>query len=208
MKKVHVAGAVALLCAGLAGMLNAAENAAGKSTLENLQAAFAGESNAKAKYEAFAAKADEESYHSVAALFRAAALSEGIHAKKHAAVITKLGSEPKAAVGKPEVKSTKENLQAALAGESYEQETMYPGFIKQAQGEKNSAAVRTFRGAMQAEIEHAKLYKQALDELDAWKAAGKAFMVCNVCGYTAALNPALKKCPVCSAPQTKFATVR
>ena len=205
MKKTCVAATFALVCAGL---LNAAEPAAGKSTLDNLQAAFNGESNAKAKYEAFAVKADEEGYKSVAALFRAASMSEGIHAKKHAAVITKLGAEPKANVGKPEVKSTKENLEAALAGETYEKETMYPEFIKLAKGEKNNAAVRTFRGAMLAEVEHAKLYKQALAELDAWKAAGKEFVVCSVCGYTEPQNPALKKCPVCSAPSTKFTAVK
>lgn len=208
MKAMHVAGAVALLCAGLAGMLNAAEAAAGKSTLENLQTAFNGESNAKAKYEAFAAKADEEGFKSVATLFRAASLSEGIHAKKHAAAIAKLGAEPKATVGKPEVKSTKENLEAALAGESYEKETMYPAFLKQAQSEKNNAAARTFRGAMLAEVEHAKLYTQALAELEAWKAAGKEFLVCDICGYTERLTPDLKKCPVCSAPRTKFTIVK
>ena len=205
MKKTCVAGVIALVCAGL---LNAAETVAGKSTLDNLQAAFNGESNAKAKYEAFAVKADEEGYTSVASLFRAASLSEGIHAKKHAAVITKLGAEPKANIGKPEVKSTKENLEAALAGESYEKETMYPDFIKIAESEKKNAAVRTFRGAMLAEIEHAKLYKQALAELEAWKTAGKEFMVCSVCGYTELMNAALKKCPVCSAPKTKFTTVK
>ena len=205
MRKTCVAGMIALACASL---LNAADAVAGKSTLENLQAAFNGESNAKAKYEAFAVKADEEGYKSVASLFRAASLSEGIHAKKHAAVITKLGAEPKATVGKPEVKSTKENLEAALAGETYEKETMYPDFIKLAKSEKNNAAVRTFRGAMLAEVEHAKLYKQALAELDAWKAAGKEFIVCSVCGYTEPQNPALKKCPVCSAPSTKFTPVK
>ena len=205
MKTMYVAGAVALMCAGF---LNAAEPAAGKTTVENLQAAFNGESNAKAKYEAFAAKADEEGYKSVASLFRAAAMSEGIHARKHAAVITKLGAEPKADVGKPEVKSTKENLEAALTGETYEKETMYPKFIALAKSEKNNAAMRTFRGAMLAEVEHAKLYKQALAELDAWKSEGKVFMVCTVCGYTELMNPDLKKCPVCSAPKTKFETVK
>lgn len=208
MRTMQVTGAVALMCAGLAGMLNAAEAGAGKSTLENLQAAFNGESNAKAKYEAFAAKADVEGYKSVAALFRAASRSEGIHAQKHAAVITKLGAEPKATLEKAEVKSTKENLEAALAGETYEKETMYPAFMKLAKSEKNGAAVKTFRGAMMAEVEHAKLYAQALGELDAWKAAGKEFMVCDVCGYAELLNPALKKCPVCSAPKTKFQTVK
>ena len=203
MKMTYVAGAIAFMCMGLAGVSVAAE-AAGKTTLDNLQAAFNGESNAKAKYEAFAVKADEEGYKSVAALFRATSASEAIHAKKHAAAIKKLGAEPKATVEKAEVKTTKENLEAALAGETYEKETMYPGFIKQAGIEKNKGAAKSFKGAMAAEVEHAKLYKQALGELDAWKPAGKEFLVCQVCGYTLLSDPAVLKCPICSAPKEKF----
>jgi rubrerythrin len=203
MKMQVVASVIALACVGLAGVAGAAE-AAGKTTLDNLQAAFNGESNAKAKYEAFAVKADEEGFKSVAALFRATSFSESIHAKKHAVAIKKLGAEAKATLEKPVVKSTQENLEAALAGETYEKETMYPGFITQAQAEKNKDAARSFKGAMAAEVEHAKLYKQALAELDAWKPAGKAFLVCQVCGYTLPSDPALLKCPICSAPKEKF----
>jgi rubrerythrin len=85
---------------------------------------------------------------------------------------------------------------------------MYPSFIKIAQEEKKPQAVRTFKGAMAAEVEHAKLYKTALTELDAWKAAGKEFLVCSVCGYTAFNDPAIKKCPVCSVPREKFVIVK
>ena len=207
MKSQVMAGAIALVCLGLANVSVAAE-AAGKTTLDNLQAAFNGESNAKAKYEAFAVKADAEGYKSVASLFRATAASETIHARKHAAAIKKLGAAPLATVGKPEVKSTKENLEAALAGETYEKETMYPDFIKQAQAEKNKGAVMSFKGALAAEAEHAKLYKQALGELEAWKPAGKEFMVCQICGYTLLADPALLKCPVCSAPKEKFTLIK
>ncbi len=206
--KMHVmAGAIALVCLGLTGAAGAAE-AVGKTTLDNLQTAFNGESNAKAKYEAFAVKADEEGYKSVASLFRATAASETIHARKHADAIKKLGAEPKATVDKPLVKSTKENLEAALAGETYEKETMYPAFVKQAQVEKNKGAVMSFKGALAAEVEHAKMYKQALGELDAWKAAGKEFMVCQVCGYTLFSDPALLKCPVCASPKEKFTIIK
>jgi len=180
----------------------------GKTTLDNLQTSYNGESNAQAKYEAFAAKADEEGYKSVATLFRAAALSESIHAKKQAAAIKKLGGDPKAAVEKPTVKSTKENLESALAGETYEAETMYPAFLKQAQAEKRKAAVIPFKGAQATEAGHVKLYKQALAELDAWKASGKAFMVCQICGYTQFNDPALAKCPICAAPKEKFTVVK
>lgn len=198
---------VAAMCLCVTGLACAAE-AAGKTTLDNLQAAFNGESNANAKYTAFAAKADEEGYKSVAALFRAAAMAEGIHAKKHAANIKKLGAEPKADIGKPDVKSTKENLEAALAGETYEKDTMYPEFIKVAMAEKNKGAVQSFKGAMAAEVEHAKFYKQALAELDAWKPAGKEFFVCQVCGFTGVPDPKILKCPVCAAPKEKFTIVK
>lgn len=184
-----------------------AEGVAGKTTLENLQAAFNGESNAKSRYDAFAAKADEEGYKSVAALFRAASKSESIHAAKHADVIKKLGAEPKANIEKAEVKSTKENLEAALKGETYEKETMYPAFIKQAEAEKNAAAALSFKGAMAAEVEHAKLYAQANKELDSWKAAGKVFLVCTVCGYTTT-DQNIKQCPICSVPREKFEVVK
>ncbi|OGV37178.1 MAG: hypothetical protein A2X48_04885 [Lentisphaerae bacterium GWF2_49_21] len=179
----------------------------GKATLDNLQAAFNGESNAKARYEAFAAKADEEGYKSVASLFRAAAKSEGIHAIKHGVMIKKLKAEPKATIEKPDIKSTKENLEASIKGETAEKDSMYPAFIKQAEADKNSGAALTFKGAMAAEVEHAKLYSQALKELDSWKAAGKEFLVCQICGFTT-MDMGMKQCPVCAAPRAKFDAVK
>jgi len=210
-----MAGVGLLLWLGSTGVLNAAEqattgNAGGsgrKATQENLQNAYNGEANAKARYEAFAVRADEEGYKAVAALFRATAKSEGIHADKHAAALTKIGGEPKLTRLTPEVKSTKENLEAALKGETEEKDTMYPAFIGQAQATDLPGVVRSFKGAMASEESHAKLYKQALDNLESWK-AGKEFVVCTVCGYTAAQDPALRKCPVCDAPRGKFETVK
>ncbi len=196
----------AALCMGLLLTVNAAEQVAG-TTLDNLQAAFNGESNAKAKYEAFAVKAEAEGYKSVAGLFRAASKSEGIHALKHAEMIKKAGSEPKATIEKADVKSTKENLEASIKGETYEKESMYPSFIKKAEADKNSGAVMTFKGAMAAEVEHAKLYAQALKELDSWKAGDKTFLVCKVCGFTS-MDLNIKQCPVCSAPRSKFDEVK
>ena len=196
----------AALCMGLVLTVNAAEQVAG-TTLDNLQAAFNGESNAKARYEAFAAKADAEGYKSVASLYRATSKSEGIHALKHAEMIKKAGAEPKATIEKADVKSTKENLEASIKGETYEKETMYPSFIKQAEADKNSGAARTFKGAMAAEVEHAKLYALALKELDSWKEAGKEFLVCQVCGFTS-MDKNLKQCPVCSAPRSKFDVIK
>src|SRR5262245_37578994 len=101
---------------------------ASERTLSKLQAAFNGESNAYPRYVAFAEQADAEGYTQVASLFRAAARSEEIHAAGHAAVIKEMGGTPKADPRQPQVNATRENLRAALRGESYERDTMYPTF--------------------------------------------------------------------------------
>ena len=206
MKKRLVGGGIAVLCMGLAVAVVAAEGS-GKTTLENLQAAYNGESNAKARYEAFAVKADEEGYKSVAALFRAAAKSESIHAVKHEAAIKKSGGEARATIEKADVKSTKENLEAALKGEIAEKETMYPDMIKKADADKDIPALYSFKGALAAEKMHAQYFQQALKELDGWKDAGKEFLVCQICGYTT-MDAKIQKCPVCAAPRTKFDEVK
>lgn len=205
IKMLGILGMVTVLGIGLATRLTAAE-AVAKSTLDNLQAAYNGESNAKALYDAFAAKADAEGYKSVAALFRATSRSESIHATKHAVAIRKLGAVPKAVIEKSDVKSTKENLEAALKGETYENESMYPAFIKQAETDKNSGAIMSFKGALAAEVEHANLFAQALKELDSWKEAGKEFYVCAICGFT--MSKIMPKCPVCAAPKSKFDIIK
>ncbi|MBR8826827.1 MAG: rubrerythrin [Gomphosphaeria aponina SAG 52.96 = DSM 107014] len=175
-------------------------------TLKNLQAAYNGEANANALYLAFAEKADEEGYHQVAVLFRAAALAEQIHRDNHGEVIKLLGGTPEATIETPEVKSTSENLEAAIAGESYERDTMYPGFLKQAESVGNMDAVNTFRFAMEAEAEHAKYYTEAKDNLEDWKEAKFPFFVCPRCGYTTTeLNFAT--CPVCGEQKEDFTEV-
>ena len=189
----------------VAGFLTAEANAA-TSTLDNLQAAFNGESNARAKYLAFAKKADTEGYTQVASLFRAAARAEEIHANAHAKVIQSMGGTPKADIQEPEVKLTKENLAVAIAGESYERDTMYPEFIKQAKADENVSATRTFMLAKTAEAEHAKLYKQALDNLEQWKGGTKDFYVCTVCGYTMPTPPSAR-CVGCGEPKSKYVKV-
>jgi rubrerythrin len=174
-------------------------------TLDNLQTAFNGESNARAKYLAFAKQADAEGYGKVAALFRAAARAEEIHAKNHAAAIRKMGAEPKADIQAAEVKSTRENLQVAIAGETYEYETMYAGFLVQARAEGDAAAERTFHYASEAEKGHARLYSDALAHLDAWRVA-EPFYVCPVCGHTVTAVE-FSRCPVCSTKGETFEKV-
>ncbi|HVJ07298.1 MAG TPA: rubrerythrin family protein [Acidisarcina sp.] len=172
-----------------------------------MQTAFNGESNAHARYLAFALQADTEGYGQVASLFRAAARAEEIHAANHAAVIQKMGAVPQAKVLAPEVKTTRENLQAAIKGETYERDTMYPDFLKQARIDRNRDAIKSLNYAKAAEAEHAKLYTEALASLDRLKGSkSMTFYVCPKCGYTTN-NANLAKCPTCFTPKEKFERV-
>ena len=119
---------------------------------DDLMAAFAGESQANRKYLAFAKKADDEGYPQVAKLFRAAAAAETVHALTH---FKNAG----------EIKSTAENLQAAVVGENYEATTMYPNFIADATAEGEKGALRSFTYALAAEKVHEQLYRAALQNL-------------------------------------------
>lgn len=189
-----------LLIPGISG----AEAAKTNKTLDNLQTAYNGESNANAKYLAYAVKADEEGFHKVARLFRAAASAEEVHLKNHAEVIKGMGGTPMAEIKLPQIKSTKENLQDAIKGETYEQTIMYPEFLGQAEKEKNPAAVQTFSYALDAEGEHAKLYKKALSQLDNWKKVDVYFYVCPICGYTMEGKPDFTYCPICATPESDY----
>ena len=206
MSHGRVVSVAVAVCLGLLGCVAFGQGVEVKTTLENLQAAYNGESNANARYEAFAVKADEEGYHQVASLFRAAAKSEGFHVRNHANVIKKMGAEPKAEVKAPEVKSTRENVEAALKGEEYERDTMYPAFIKKAEADNNSDAIQTFQYAKVAETQHAKYYKEALDNLENWKTGTKDFLVCTNCGYTTT-DLTIKNCPICAFPREKIELV-
>lgn len=180
---------------------------AASQTLANLQAAYEGESNASIKYTAFAIKAEVEGFVRAAALFRAAARAEQVHATHHARVITRLGGTPQAAIHSPEVKSTRENLEAARAGEEYERDVMYPGFIKEAEASDRKDAVRSFTLALKAETVHARLYGEALANLEAQRIQ-TTFYVCLVCGEVTD-NPAdTEHCPICNAPREKFEAIR
>jgi rubrerythrin len=164
------------------------------STPENLQAAFAGESQANRKYLAFAAKAEAEGYPQIAKLFRAAAAAETVHAHAHLRV---MGG----------VKDTKQNLQAAIDGEGYEFREMYPAFIKEAETEGNKAALVSFRNANTVEKTHFDLYSQAMESLNAGQdLKPAAIYVCDVCGHTH-VGEAPDKCPVCGAAKSKFKEV-
>ncbi len=157
-------------------------------TDDNLLEAFAGESQANRKYLAFAKQAEKEGFVQAAKLFRAAAEAETIHAHAHLRALGKIGN-------------TKDNLKAAVAGETYEFESMYPGMIQTAKEEGNKAAERTFVYANGVEKVHAALYQKALDNLDNLEETD--YFVCSVCGYTCESEPP-GKCPVCNADSKAF----
>lgn len=160
-------------------------------TDQNLSSAFAGESQANRKYLAFAKQAENEGYSQVAKLFRATAEAETIHANAH---LKALGA----------IKSTAENLQAAISGETYEFQEMYPPFIREAEAEKNQAAVRSFKMANEAEKVHADLYKKALANLDNKESVD--LYLCIVCGHIAE-GSAPDKCPICGAKAAAYKKV-
>ena len=164
------------------------------STQDNLQAAFAGESQANRKYLAFAAKAEAEGHPQIAKLFRAAAAAETVHAHAHLRVMKGVGD-------------TKQNLQVAIEGEGHEFREMYPAFIKEAEAEGHKAALISFRNANAVEKTHHDLYSKALETLEAGRDLPPAsIFVCDVCGHTA-VGGAPDKCPVCGAPRAKFKEV-
>jgi rubrerythrin len=160
-------------------------------TEQNLKDAFAGESQANRKYLAFAKKAEQEGYLQVAKLFRAAAEAETIHAHNH---LRTLGG----------IKATRENLEAAINGETFEFQKMYPQMIEDAKTEGNKAALNSFNYANEVEKIHAELYKKALDTLG--KNADAEYYVCQICGYTAE-GEAPDECPVCKAKKQAFKKV-
>jgi len=189
-------------------MLTAQISIENEVTLRNLQAAFEGESNAHARYNAFAVKADGEGLHGAASLFRAAARAEQIHAGNYARLIRQMGSDPAATIHPVKVQSTLENLNEARAGERYEIDSMYPEFLREAKGHGNTAAVRTFTWALEAEKTHARLFSEAIAVLDSgWLIAARTFYVCAACGYTSE-TPESQRCPACNLPWEKFEVVR
>lgn len=192
--------------ASTGGSATTAATSKGATTLENLQTAFDGESNANAKYLAFAKKADDEGYTKVASLFRAAARAEEIHMGNHAQVIKKMGGAPKADVKPAEIKTTAENLKGAIEGETYERDKMYTDFIAEARSNGNTDALKTFNFAKVAEGEHAKLYAEALANLADWKGGKTTFFVCSTYGYTTT-DVNLQKCPVDFTPKEKFESI-
>lgn len=155
--------------------------------LEYLMEAFAGEAQANRKYLAYSKKAEKEGKLNAAKLFQAASDAETIHALKHFEVAGK-------------VSSTADNLKDAVAGETFEYKDMYPGMVKEAVDVGNKAALRTFMFAMKAEEVHAKLYQEALENLDETEEV--FYYLCPVCGNIEKFIPDV--CSICGATGDKF----
>ena len=163
-------------------------------TQENLQEAFAGESQANRRYLFFAEKAETEGHPEVARLFRATAEAETVHARNHLEVMGGIGA-------------TRDNLEAAISGENYEFTKMYPAFIEQAKSENNERSEISFTHANAVEKIHHDLYQKALKALEAGqKLRDEPYFVCQVCGNTVA-GGAPEKCPICGAPASRFKRV-
>ena len=161
------------------------------STMDNLQEAFAGESQANRLYLAFAKKADEDGLAQVAKLFRAAAAAETIHAHAHLRV---MGG----------IKTTAENLETAIAGEGEEFREMYPKFLAEAQEEGVKPAEFSFKNALAVEEIHHSLYSKALEAVKSNSdLSATSIYVCPVCGNTVE-GGAPDTCPICNVPGDKF----
>jgi rubrerythrin len=175
-------------------------------TLENLQKAYDVEKYAQEAYLAYADKAQKEGYSQVASLFKAAAASEAVHIGNYTKLMAKMKSNPKPTARKPVIKSTKENLAAAI---KMENEIMgkYPDFIKQAQADKNKHAAMSMKGTQEGAQFHVNYFNEAMNNLNAWKVGTKQFIVCTTCGYMTT-DLTLKKCPICSVPRNKFLDVQ
>jgi rubrerythrin len=187
-------------------------------TEENLRKALAHEADAHVRYVAFARRAAEEGFAGVDLLFRAASLSERVHAQSHQAA---LGADPQILEGihsseqvnaaverlfaEGVVKSTLENLKNAIEEETFEFNTFYPMMIQTAAAEKMMDARYSLEYAMSIEMVHAKLFKKMM--ADPAKNDVEAYFVCPVCGHTTA-SQAPRRCPYCGVDAAEFHEVR
>jgi len=161
-------------------------------TKENMELAFAGESQACIRYLAFAEKAESEGHAGAAKLFRAASRAEMFHALSH---LRAMGV----------IAETVDNLKAAVEGETFEFKEMYPGMIREATADNLIEARYSLEYAMAIEMIHAKLFKKALEDPDA--NAEAVYYICPVCGNTV-MNKPPDKCPYCGVDAKKFEEVR
>ncbi len=169
-------------------------------TIVNLGKAFAGESQARNKYEYFAKVAQKEGYRDIAEHFQRAANNEKVHAKLELALSNRMSNDSEDSFG-----NTAQNLQMAIDGESYENVTMYPDFAEIAKEEGHKEAARLFTGIGKIEVEHENMFKMLLERLEAdaefVSEDEEEAWICEVCGHVHYGKKALKVCPVCKHGQ-------
>ena len=169
----------------------------GSKTEQNLQAAFAGESQARNKYTYFASVAKKEGYEQIAAIFLETAEQEKEHAKLHLKTLNGIGD-------------TVANLKAAAAGEGEEWTDMYPRMAREARAEGFDEIARVLEGIGRIEKEHQARYQALLKNVEGGQVFQKVEKVkwrCRNCGFVYEGTKALEKCPVCQHPKAYFEIV-
>ncbi len=167
----------------------------GTKTEANLQAAFAGESQARNKYTYYASKAKKDGYVQIAAIFEETANNE----KEHAKMWYKLLNDG--------IGSTEENLKDAAEGENYEWTDMYAGFAKEAREEGFEEIAALFEGVAAIEKEHEERYRKLLANIEGglvFSKDGDTIWQCANCGHICIGKEAPEVCPVCAHPQAYF----
>ncbi|MCK5067256.1 MAG: rubrerythrin family protein [Bacteroidales bacterium] len=177
----------------------------GTRTEQNLLKAFAGESQAKNRYEFFAKQAKKEGYEQIADIFMETAKEEQAHAKRffkflEGGVVEITASYPAGIIG-----NTKENLKAAAEGENEEWTELYPAFAEIAKEEGFPQVASAFKMIARVEAEHEKRYLKLLQNVSEDKVFikdGKVWWKCMVCGYVYESEKALENCPACLHPRS------
>lgn len=177
-------------------------------TVNNLKAAFAGETTASAKYAAYSKKAQEEGFTQIALLFKATSASEKIHANNHKSVLEDMGETVADVKPQYSVKTTKENLTDAIAGESYEIATMYPEFLAAANTADNQLALTSLNYAYRTEQRHKPLYEKALAAIqnNQVNTLSAEYFVCPTCGNTYDTTPP-KRCRISMTNSERFVKI-
>ena len=179
----------------------------GTRTEKNLLAAFAGESQARNRYNYFASKAKKEGYAQISAIFEETALQEKEHAKRFFKFLEGGDVEITAAFPAGVIGTTAENLAAAANGENHEWTALYPEFAAVAREEGFEAVALVFESISIAEKQHEKQYRDLLANIEAGSVFDKGEPTtwrCRNCGYTHEGNEAPQSCPACAHPQSYF----
>jgi rubrerythrin len=180
---------------------------AGSKTEHNLLKAFAGESQARNRYEFFAKEAKKEGYEQIAAIFQETADNEKAHAKRFFRFLEGRTVEITAAYPAGKIGTTAENLKAAAAGENEEWTELYPSFAEIAKNEGFSEIAAAFKLIAKVEKEHETRFLKLLNNIEngtVFKKDGKVYWKCRVCGYIHEGDAPPEKCPACFHPKAYF----